>query len=151
MHTIFFLQVLLFADCWFCTFCILEKYIFFKHRLLTSNLQHNYTIILMLKMFVPTRLKKLVVAKVSNPAEDGHEIQFQVNHLSHMLLTLELLPIIQDTARSTGDGRIVFISSVAHDSGVFDPDNLEGQQSLCWIKVLQSLKAIQRTQTHHSV
>ena len=60
--------------------------------------------------------------------EDGHETQFQVNHLSHLLLTLELLPILMDTASSTGDGRIVIVSSSAHQSGVFDPNNLDGQQ-----------------------
>ena len=65
---------------------------------------------------------------------DGHEIQFQVNHLGHMLLTLELLPIIRDTARSTGDGRIVFVSSKGHESGVFNPDNLEGQHSYGGLK-----------------
>ena len=31
-----------------------------------------------------------------------------------MLLTLELLPLVLDTAASTGDGRIVFVSSVGH-------------------------------------
>ena len=61
--------------------------------------------------------------------EDGHETQFQVNHLSHFLLTLELLPIMLDTASTTGDGRIVIVSSAGHRSGVFDPDNLDGQQS----------------------
>ena len=62
-------------------------------------------------------------------AVDGHEIQFQVNHLSHMLLTLELLPIIRDTAHSTGDGRIVFLSSIGHTWGIFESENLDGQQS----------------------
>ena len=60
--------------------------------------------------------------------EDGHETQFQVNYLSHLLLTLELLPIIADTASKTEDGRIVFLSSVAHTYAQFDPQNLEGQE-----------------------
>ena len=52
-----------------------------------------------------------------------------MNHLSHLLLTLELLPIMRDTASSTGDGRIVIVSSVGHKSGEFNPSNMEGQQS----------------------
>ena len=39
----------------------------------------------------------------------------QVNHLSHMLLTLELLPLLLDTAAESGDGRIIFVSSSAHN------------------------------------
>ena len=31
-----------------------------------------------------------------------------------MLLTLELLPLILDTAASSGDGRVIFVSSVSH-------------------------------------
>lgn len=31
-----------------------------------------------------------------------------------MLLTLELLPLVLDTAASTGDGRIIFVSSYGH-------------------------------------
>ncbi len=36
-----------------------------------------------------------------------------MNHLSPMLLTLELLPLLLDTADSTGDARILFVSSYA--------------------------------------
>ena len=41
-------------------------------------------------------------------------IAFQVNHLGPMLLTFELLPLLLDTAASSGDGRIVFVSSYGH-------------------------------------
>ena len=61
--------------------------------------------------------------------EDGHETHFQVNHLSHLLLTLELIPIMLDTASSTGDGRIVIVSALLHKKGEFNPDNMEGQHS----------------------
>lgn len=61
--------------------------------------------------------------------EDGNELHFQVNHLSHFLLTMELLPVILDTAGNTGDCRIVIVSSVAHEGGVFVPTNLNGEQS----------------------
>ena len=53
----------------------------------------------------------------------------QVNHLSHFLLTLELLPSLLETASSTGDGRIIFVSSNAHKYGTFNPENMNGEQS----------------------
>ena len=52
-----------------------------------------------------------------------------MNHLSHFLLILELLPIMLDTASTTGDGRIVIVSSSAHENRIFDPENLEGDRS----------------------
>ena len=60
--------------------------------------------------------------------EDGYEVQFQVNHLSHFLLTLELLPIMLDTAETAKDVRIVFVSSRLHASGVFVPGNMNAEQ-----------------------
>ena len=60
--------------------------------------------------------------------EDGNETHLQVNHLSHFLLTLELLPTILDTAARTGDCRIVILSSSGHKNGVFDPANLNGEK-----------------------
>ncbi len=38
----------------------------------------------------------------------------QVNHLCPFLVTLELLPIVLETASTSGDGRILFVSSSAH-------------------------------------
>lgn len=61
--------------------------------------------------------------------EDGYESHFQVNHLSHFLLTLELLPLMVDSAQSSGDGRIVIVSSMLHNSGVFAPGNLNAERS----------------------
>ena len=66
---------------------------------------------------------------LSAKTEDGFESQFQVNHLSHFLLTLELLPIILDTAGSCNDCRIVLVSSAAHKEGVIDPQNMNGEVS----------------------
>ena len=66
---------------------------------------------------------------LSAKTEDGFESQFQVNHLSHFLLTLELLPIILDTAGSCNDCRIVLVSSAAHKGGVIDPQNMNGEVS----------------------
>ena len=34
-----------------------------------------------------------------------------------------------DTASTTGDGRIVIVSSVGHNNRIFDPENLEGDRS----------------------
>ena len=43
--------------------------------------------------------------------ENGHELQFQTNHLSHMLLTLLLEPLL---LKSQFGARVVTVSSVAH-------------------------------------
>ena len=50
----------------------------------------------------------------------------QVNHLSHFLLTLELLPVLESTGRETGDVRVVFVSSAVHSWTSWDPDSLTG-------------------------
>ena len=47
----------------------------------------------------------------------------QVNHLSPVLLTLELLPKVLEVAETTGDGRVVFVSSEAHRLIKWDPLN----------------------------
>ncbi|MCU1526291.1 MAG: oxidoreductase [Frondihabitans sp.] len=44
----------------------------------------------------------------------GHEIQFATNHLGHMALTLGLLPFLEEGAGSQGSGRVVMVSSSAH-------------------------------------
>ena len=46
-----------------------------------------------------------------------------------MLLTLELVPNVLETAASTGDGRILFVSSSAHRAfgAAFNPDNLNSE------------------------
>ncbi|KAM0787492.1 hypothetical protein ACM66B_003565 [Microbotryomycetes sp. NB124-2] len=47
--------------------------------------------------------------------EDGVEQQFQVNHLSHWLLTQILMPLLERTAQQTGHpSRVVNLSSFAH-------------------------------------
>ncbi|HAJ75773.1 MAG TPA: 3-oxoacyl-ACP reductase [Gammaproteobacteria bacterium] len=54
-------------------------------------------------------------------SEDGHELRFQVNYLSHFLLTHQLLPLLQDSAPS----RIVNVSSGAQQAIDFDDVMLE--------------------------
>ncbi|XP_060537314.1 retinol dehydrogenase 13-like isoform X2 [Cylas formicarius] len=57
--------------------------------------------------------------------EDGFEIQFGTNHLGHFLLTLLLLPrICQSTP-----ARIVNVSSVAHERGTINFDDLNWSQT----------------------
>jgi len=52
---------------------------------------------------------------------DGIETNLQVNHLSPMLLTLELLPLLE----KSGNGRIVNTSSMAHRRNIYDFDDIE--------------------------
>lgn len=59
--------------------------------------------------------------------EDGYEVHFQVNHLSPLLLTLELLSCIVDTAKLSGDCRVIFVSSRLHASGEFKPGNMSAE------------------------
>ena len=59
--------------------------------------------------------------------EDGNEMMFQVNYLSHLLLTLELLPIMK---QSGDDNRIVLVSSKAHEyhTTPFSVENIAAKQ-----------------------
>lgn len=52
--------------------------------------------------------------------EDGLEMTFAVNHLSHFLLTHMLLDLLKKSAPS----RIINLSSVAHQSMILDWENL---------------------------
>jgi NAD(P)-dependent dehydrogenase (short-subunit alcohol dehydrogenase family) len=55
---------------------------------------------------------------------DGFELQFGINHLGHFALTGLLL----DRLISTGDARVVTVSSVAHRGGRIDFDNLNAEK-----------------------
>ncbi len=44
---------------------------------------------------------------------DGFDVQMQTNHLSHFLLTSELMPLLEWAAEADGDARVVNHSSVA--------------------------------------
>jgi len=56
--------------------------------------------------------------------EDGFEETFQVNHLSHFLLTNLLL----DTLKNAPEARIINVSSSLYKSGTFDVSNLQSEQ-----------------------
>ncbi|XP_069705773.1 retinol dehydrogenase 12-like isoform X1 [Periplaneta americana] len=62
--------------------------------------------------------------------EDGYEINFGVNHLGHFLLTYLLLPRLKESSPS----RIVIVSSMLHERGVIDFDNLNGEKGFVGAK-----------------
>jgi NAD(P)-dependent dehydrogenase (short-subunit alcohol dehydrogenase family) len=59
-------------------------------------------------------------------SRDGHELTFAVNYLSHFLLTLELLPLLRDSAPA----RVVNVASVGQQAIDFDDVMLERDYSL---------------------
>jgi len=52
--------------------------------------------------------------------QDGFELTMAVNHFAHFLLTHQLLPLLKSAAQ----GRIITVSSIAHQSGHLDLDDL---------------------------
>jgi NAD(P)-dependent dehydrogenase (short-subunit alcohol dehydrogenase family) len=56
---------------------------------------------------------------------DGFEMQFGVNHLGHFALTGLLLPVLQ----AAPGARVVTVSSLNHNVGKIDFDNLDGARS----------------------
>lgn len=54
-----------------------------------------------------------VMALGDTATSDGFDVQMQTNHLSHFLLTRELMPLIERAAEASGDARIVQHSSTA--------------------------------------
>lgn len=56
--------------------------------------------------------------------EDGYEMTFAVNHLSHFLLTNLLI----ETIKKSEQGRIINVSSIAHESAEVDFENLNTEK-----------------------
>lgn len=54
--------------------------------------------------------------------EDGYESQFAVNNLAQLLLTVELLPVLEPAAPS----HVIFVTSMMHKFGKLDFDSFEG-------------------------
>ncbi|NTW81842.1 MAG: SDR family NAD(P)-dependent oxidoreductase [Chlorobiaceae bacterium] len=57
-------------------------------------------------------------------AEEGYETTFTVNYLAHVLLTNMVKPLL-----IANGGSVLNVSSVDHHSAVFDPSNMQGEQS----------------------
>lgn len=57
-----------------------------------------------------------VMALGDEATVDGFDVQMQTNHLSHFLLTSELMPLLEVAAGTAGEARIVNHSSVARMS-----------------------------------
>ncbi len=57
-----------------------------------------------------------VMALKDEATVDGYDIQMQTNHLSHFLLTMELLPLLEKAAEASGEARVVNHSSIARMS-----------------------------------
>jgi len=55
-----------------------------------------------------------VMATPFQKSEDGIEWQFAVNHLGHFFITTGLTELVEQAAKRSGDGRVVFVSSLAH-------------------------------------
>ncbi|MXR53063.1 SDR family NAD(P)-dependent oxidoreductase [Halovenus sp. WSH3] len=67
-----------------------------------------------------------VMAIPRRETDDGFEMQFGVNHLSHFALTGRLLGLLRSTS---GESRIVTHSSGVHERGRIDFDDLQHEQS----------------------
>lgn len=65
-----------------------------------------------------------VMAPPHHFTKDGFELQFGTNHLGHFALTGLLLPRLL----STGNARVVTVSSAAHRGGRMEFDNLNGNK-----------------------
>jgi NAD(P)-dependent dehydrogenase (short-subunit alcohol dehydrogenase family) len=69
---------------------------------------------------------------------DGMEESFEINHLSHFLLTNLLL----DMLKKSDDPRIINVSSAAHSSGKFDPDNLQSEKNFSYFSTYSDTKLL---------
>ncbi len=56
--------------------------------------------------------------------KDGFELQFGTNHLGHFALTGHLMPLLE----ASGRGRVVTVSSIAHNPGTIDFEDLNGER-----------------------
>ncbi|XP_050413557.2 retinol dehydrogenase 14 [Patella vulgata] len=81
-----------------------------------------------------------VVTASKEMTDDGYEMMLQSNYLSHLLITLHFLPILQ---KSGDDARIVNVSSDAYYMGTFDPTNLNCERSFGKVGIYGNSKLFQ--------
>jgi NAD(P)-dependent dehydrogenase (short-subunit alcohol dehydrogenase family) len=62
-----------------------------------------------------------IIPSEKTMTEDGFELQYQVNHLSVVLLTQRLMPLVEKR-----NGKVLMTSSGAHKKAVFDAQDIEG-------------------------
>lgn len=73
-----------------------------------------------------------IMAKPPSLTTDGYEVQFGTNHLGHALLIKKLLPLLEETSSSSGDARIVILTSEGmflHPKGGIVFDDLKTVQN----------------------
>lgn len=54
-----------------------------------------------------------VMASPPGLTEEGYEVQFGINHMAHALFVNKLTPILEKTAETYGDARIIMLTSIA--------------------------------------
>lgn len=69
-------------------------------------------------------------------SRQGYEMTLASNHIGHFLLTLELLPLLQNSE----DARVVNVSSAAHKSGKLDFNDLHMKKSFTPFKAYCNAK-----------
>ena len=67
---------------------------------------------------------------------DGLEMTFALNHLAYFLFTLELLPLLEEGPAS----RVVNVSSLAHERGSIDFEDLQGARAYSMWKAYRQSK-----------
>lgn len=67
-------------------------------------------------------------------SKEGYESQFATNHLGHMLLTCLLVPALKKAGETSGDARVVALSSIGHRRSpvVFNDINFEARDYDKW-------------------
>jgi len=63
-----------------------------------------------------------IMAMPDAAAKDGYDVQMTTNHLSHFLLTKEVMPLLEKAASRNGEARIVNMTSIARDGKPLKPD-----------------------------
>jgi retinol dehydrogenase-12 len=77
-----------------------------------------------------------IFAPARKVTADGFETSYQVNYLSHFLLTQLLL----EDLLSSPQGRIINLSSSVHTVGKFDPENLQSEKKFSVLTTYSSTK-----------